>query len=251
MTLTDFLSTANADDALALAEAQAFELVETVKIEGAVRKTAVETVNIFNGTEDRLATFEPNGAMTAEQQAQASALATMIVKALKNLFNPEFYINLADPTVSAAYASCVPLGVLTQTEYDGILLAGERRSFPFANVTLEEVQAIRNPGVETLCTHGDGSQDFIVSASNRDHLTFVVTFLADCDSVTMSLEWREDAAKPWKKHDDTITLTGGQAGDVKSYTKPKQRLSQARHLRLSYKTAASGAVDSVVVTKSE
>jgi hypothetical protein len=147
MNLIDFLATANADDETALAEAHAFELVKTVRIEGSKRKVAVETINIFNQTRDRLDGFVPDSQLSETDKTTASGLARMVVKALDNLFNPEFYIRLDDPQVSGAYAMAVPLGVLSQAEYDGILKAGEERSFPFANVTLTDIKAARNPAV--------------------------------------------------------------------------------------------------------
>ena len=54
MNLEEFLSTANADDAVALAEAKAYVTTKVWRIEGAIRKTQVETTVIVNDTIDRL-----------------------------------------------------------------------------------------------------------------------------------------------------------------------------------------------------
>jgi hypothetical protein len=127
-----------------LAEAQAYTVTTIGRIQGPEPKTAVETVNVFNGTRDRLASFTPNPLLTVEQQAQASLLAGMIVKALDNLFKEEFYLQLENPQIQEAYAASLALGVLTQVEYDGILQAATTISTPFKNATQHDFAVAKN-----------------------------------------------------------------------------------------------------------
>jgi hypothetical protein len=127
-----------------LAEAKAYTVTTIGRIQGAEPKTAVETVNVFNGTRDRLASFTPNPLLTAEQQAQASLLAGMIVKAFDNLFKEEFYLQLENPQIQEAYAASLVLGVLTQAEYDGILEAATTVSTPFKNATQHDFAVAKN-----------------------------------------------------------------------------------------------------------
>lgn len=131
------------EDFATVEDARAYSVTTMERIEGPIRKTAVETVNIFNGTRDRLASFVPNPALTSEQQITATQLASMIVKALDNLFSVDFYINLAEPQVLGAYQGALAYGVLTQAEYDGILLAGEQILTPYADITEYEFARVK------------------------------------------------------------------------------------------------------------
>jgi hypothetical protein len=147
MTLTEFLSTANADNQIAYEEKQALPPVKKlVKINGAARKTAVESINIFNDTEIRLRTFTPNPEMNGDMQKLASKLARMILKAFENLFEGEFYINLEDEQVAGAWSAAVTLGVLTETEFNGILAAGTEISEPLKHFTLQDIIDDRDVG---------------------------------------------------------------------------------------------------------
>ena len=63
--------------------ANAFELTEHVKIEGAVRKTAVETTNLMYDTTERLAAFEPAAELEVQYHDAARDIAKNIEKNLK------------------------------------------------------------------------------------------------------------------------------------------------------------------------
>jgi hypothetical protein len=134
------------DDQAATDVANAHTVTELVKINTDTRKTAIETVDIFNGTVDRLKAFTPSSALTTEQQEIASDLAPKIVKAFDKLMNTQFYINLNDPDVAMAFTAANTLDVLTQTEYDGIYKAAESITKPFLNKDMYDTQLVRDSG---------------------------------------------------------------------------------------------------------
>lgn len=170
------------NDESALADAQAYEEVSLVRIDTDTRKTAVATVDIFNGTVERLTDYVPHPELTVEQQEQARILARMIKRALENLFNTQFYINLNDQGVADAYSAALVLGVITQVEYDGIYKAAELRTKPFANVTLEQLKAARNPATWQPVSIASGNDkvvlvegDVLLSASNKAGFSFTLS----------------------------------------------------------------------------
>jgi hypothetical protein len=155
----EFLSTANPDNELAYQELQALAPIKKlVRIQGAERKTAVESINIFNDTEERLREFTPNPAMSAELQAFATKLAKMILKAFENLFNPEFYINLADQEVEGAWSASVTLGVLTEEEFNGILEAGT-----------ETIDLAAMYGLQDIVEERDAGEALALISNNNEH----------------------------------------------------------------------------------
>jgi metal-sulfur cluster biosynthetic enzyme len=165
MTLAEFLETANADDNVALAEAKAYTTSRVWRIEGAVRKTQVETTVIVNDTTDRLeasiTTLLAIGSPTATEAAQL-VLSKAILRALNKLYEPEFYINLADPTIAGMLANAQALGVLNQAEIDGITAAATYTETPFADITLEDVTEAR-----------DGGEVILLAQNNAQHVVTV------------------------------------------------------------------------------
>lgn len=163
MTLTEFLAQTDYDgaditllsDADALIAAQAYTTTKIWRIEGAVRKTQVETTVIVNDTTDRLetniVTLKALPAPTATESGQL-ALSKAILRALNTLYNPEFYINLADPEVAGMFANAQALGVLTASEIAGITTAATYNETPLSGTTLHDISLIRGVSETLLLT---------------------------------------------------------------------------------------------------
>ena len=142
ITRKEFLLTADADHAIAAQQARDYVPPAYIwRIEGSVRKTQVETSNIINGTEERL----QNLIGAPETDEQVKAVAIKVLRALRNLYKHEFYINLADPEVSQLFSAAQALGVLNLDEVTRITAAAfyePEASWP--NTTLHDVKIERN-----------------------------------------------------------------------------------------------------------
>lgn len=152
VTLTEFLETANADDTIALSEAQAYTETKLWRIEGKERKTQVKTAIIVNDTLDRLTALMQDNT----QDPQVIGLAKAILTALNSLYEPEFYINLNDPTVKGMFDNAKALGVLNTQEADEIEAAATYTTKPFEKVTLHDVMIARNTVPLQLVTVKNG-----------------------------------------------------------------------------------------------
>jgi hypothetical protein len=249
MELEEFLATANVDDEIALAAAHSHSVTKLVKIDTTTRKTAVETVDIFNGTVDRLTNFTPDSALTPEQQAIAASIAPKIVKAFIKLMNTQFYINLNDAAVSEAFAAALSLGVLTQVEHDGIYKAAELITSPFANTTLEQVKAIRYPATWLPCEHN--GQAYLISVSNQDSITMSVDLAVLVSNVSVRCYWSTAVGQQEFLSNRNLNISGTDSLYVsQSFTRASLGLpTTAKVLRFEYTSAYDGVVNSVSVSK--
>ncbi len=158
------------------ANAQVYEEVKLWRIQGQVRKTQVETAVIMYDTIDRLkAMFEDESV-----NQSVRSLAKAVYKALTKLYEIEFYINLADPTVSSMLANAEALGVLIQPEIDAITEAATYRTKPFENVTLDQIRALRYPpqwrevSIASGNNHIVTPEEGLISASNAASFRFII-----------------------------------------------------------------------------
>jgi hypothetical protein len=142
ISLQEFLATADADHATALQQARDYTPAPYLwRIEGPVRKTQVETGFIVNDTEDRLL------ALIADPDVDElkKSLAKKILKATGRLYQPEFYINLADPEVAQLFSAAHSLGVLNTDEAARITEAALYQDpKPWPHTTLHHVLTFRN-----------------------------------------------------------------------------------------------------------
>lgn len=175
MNLTEFLAQPEIA-ALTLAEqvvaANEYSVTETVKIEGATRKTAVETVNLMYNTVDRLKAYTPPPELESQYHDAATDIAKKVVKAFENLYKPEFYINVADSEVSALFTWALNFGVLTATEHSRIVQAATKITFPFKGTTEETITG------STVDAHtvkyGETELDYVIKLANQDLQIFAV-----------------------------------------------------------------------------
>ena len=142
ITRKEFLLTADPDHAIAAQQARDYVPPAYIwRIQGDVRKTQVETSNIINGTEDRL-----QGLIDApDTDEQVKAVAVKVLRALRSLYKPEFYINLADPEVSQLFGAAQALGVLNMDEVTRITAAAfYEPAPPWPNTTTHDVKIERD-----------------------------------------------------------------------------------------------------------
>ena len=142
ITRKEFLLTAAANHEIAAQQARDYVPPAYIwRIEGSVRKTQVETSNIINGTEDRL-----QGLIEApETDEQVKAVAIKVLRALRNLYKHEFYINLADPEVSQLFSAAQSLGVLNIDEVTRITAAAfYEPDAPWPHTTTHDVKIERD-----------------------------------------------------------------------------------------------------------
>lgn len=142
MTLTEFL---NQTDIAALTDEGAKQAANDFtdnwlwRIEGQVRKTQVQTALIINDTFARWDAQLLDGALNE----QVKTLVKACKAAFSKLYEPEFYINLNDPTVNGMYNNAVALGVLNDDEAAAVLAAASYSEQPFATVNLHQVKQTR------------------------------------------------------------------------------------------------------------
>jgi hypothetical protein len=112
------------------------------RIEGAVRKTQVETSSIIYDTEDRLADIIEDSAASDTQKA----LAKKILRALKKLYEQEFYINLGDAEVAQMFNAAQHYNVLLPDEVSRITQAATYEGeFIYQAATIKDVIQICTP----------------------------------------------------------------------------------------------------------
>lgn len=249
MTLDEFLAQPEISvlsDTDALAQAQAYEETKLWRIEGAVRKTQVETVLIV---QDTYARWDAEVAAN-DKPAEYYALMKACRSAFQNIYKPEFYINLNDPTVSGMYTNAVAYGILNAAEAAEILAAASYTTQPFSSATLTDVKAARNPATWVSATHGDGAMDYVVSVSSSDIFNFVTTLTEDTSTIKLRFSWRETGEHSWKLDNTyTLTLKGGSAAqELAQQIKRFAGISQARHFKFEYLAEYDGQVNGVVVS---
>lgn len=254
MTLTEFLVTANVDDTIALAEAKAYTTTKVWRIEGQIRKTAVETVFTNSEIEERLQGFVEDislidvGARTSTQ-ATTLKVSKAILRSISRLYEPEYYINLADPDIATMFAAADALDILEPTEIEGITRAATYTETPFVNTTLAQIKAIRYPPTWIGCEHG--GQSYMVSASNADMVTLSVELVDNVNNVTVRCYWATAVGQQEYLSNRTLSVNGSDALNVsQSFSRAEIGLpTTARILRFEYTSVYDGVVNSVHVSK--
>lgn len=167
MTLQEFLLTADADHTIALQQARDYQPERRLwRIEGAVRKTQVETGLIIHGTRERL------DALIAETSNPAPVvdLAKKVKRAIDALYEPEFYINLGDPEVAAMITAAEAYGVLIPDEISRIRAAATYQDpKPFEVATLYDVLIARNSVIQKSVTQINGYVTITINQACEQH----------------------------------------------------------------------------------
>ena len=236
MTLTDFLATADADDALALAAAQAYTETQGKLIPRNTMNSILAQAGLYNAflsaspTNDLIAAFM-DVSSTEYNFIQGNATGDGQITALDALIAGDY------PQLAALKPTLI---ALCNVPYQ-----------PFANTTLAQVKAIRYQATAALCVHPAG-MDYAVSASNKDLFSFVTVLTDGCTGIDVSLRWREDGTQPWKVFKSPIRLQGGNAGESLSQViaRPKG-IKDARHFEFSFKGQYANQISTVNVTVSQ
>lgn len=221
------------------------EVSEIVKTTTQETKTGIATVDLLNNTLDKLEAYVAPVTLEPEYHKAAEDVARKLARTFTMLFSPEFYINLNVVEVKGAFDAALFLGVISQAEYDGIMAAVTVVNKPFANTTLTQVKAILNPPMKTLCTHLDGSQDFIPSISNRDVFSFVIDAAEPVQRINLALRWRDSGTSPWVTH-EIGAISGGEGLFSRTLNRPNG-LSAARLFEFSFTAEYAGQINSVTV----
>ena len=238
MTLTEFLLTADADDVLALAAAQAHTETQGKLIPRNTMNSILAQALLYNDfleaspTNDLIAAFmdvssteynfiQSNPAGTGDQQ----------IAALDTLIAGDY------PTLAALKPTLI---ALCNVPYK-----------PFESTTMAQVKAIRYPATAELCVHPSG-MDYAVSASSKDLFSFVTVLTEDCTGIDVSIRWREDGTQPWKVFSSPIRLQGGYSGESLSQVMARPRgIKDARHFEFSFTGQYAGQISTVNVTVSQ
>jgi len=233
MTLTEFLSTANANDTTALAEAHAYtetqgKLVSRNMVNSILAQNGMYNALLAAASSDDLIAAFMDASSTQYNFIEGDSTGNVQIAALDALIAGDF------PELAALKP---PLIALCNVPFN-----------PFAGATIEQVKAIRYPVTSELCTH-PAEMDYAVSASNKDLFSFVSTLTDDCKGIDVSIKWREDAAEAWKVFRLPIRLQGGSAGESLSQVIARPRgIQNARHFEFSYQGQYAGQVSTVNVT---
>jgi hypothetical protein len=132
-----------------LTHVNGYVMSRIVKADTNNTKVGISTVDSFNDTSDRLASYDATGTpgWSEVQVAQANNIARKIYLAFTRLFNVQYHINFNVPEVDGMFMYAVSIGIITQVEYDGILAAVTVTETPHLNTTLTQVKAVMTPGV--------------------------------------------------------------------------------------------------------
>lgn len=166
LTFDEFLQTASPDASIARQQARDYQPLPYLwRIEGPVRKTQVETAMIIHDTEARLKEL-----LQSDAPQPAKDIATRILRALGRLYEPEFYINLADPEVAQLFSQAQTLGVLNADEITRITAAAlYEPPKPWPNTTLYDVLLNRGQCPSSELTLTDQWLVFNVSEDCEKH----------------------------------------------------------------------------------
>ena len=236
MTLTEFLSTADADDTTALAEAHAYtetqgKLVSRNMVNSILAQNGMYNALLTAASSDDLIAAFMDASSTQYNFIEGDSTGDAQIAALDALITGDF------PELAALKRTLIELCNIPFN--------------PFSDATIEQVKAIRYPVTSELCTHPAG-MNYVVSASNRDLFSFVSTLTDDCTGIDVSIKWREDAAEAWKVFNVPVRLQGGNAGETLSQVIARPRgIQNARHFEFSYKGQYAGQVSSVSVNVSQ
>jgi len=249
MSLAEFLdrtdiAVMSAQDAVVAAKAHTTGRIW--RINDAERKIAVVTRTIMENTLPRLEAIRDDTTKPIELRELARKLRQTLDTRL--LYEPDYFINLGNAEVAAGYAAAVQFGLLTQTELDAFNLAATHIETPFANTTLKDVMAHRNPAQKIPCDHL--GQDFVVSIAYQDAFSFVTDWLGETGEIPLTMYWRENAEEStkWKRHQVEWVLLGGVTGETTSqlFNRPAG-LNSARHFKFEYLPQYVGQVSVVQV----
>jgi len=236
MTLTEFLLTADADDSLALAAAQAHTETQGKLIPRNTMNSILAQAGLYNAflaaspTDDLIAAFM-DVSSTEYNFIQSNPTGDGQIAALDTLIAGDY------PQLAALKPTLI---ALCNVPYQ-----------PFENTTLAQVKAIRYPATAELCVHPAG-MDYAVSASSKDLFSFVTVLTDDCTGIDVSIKWREDGAETWKVFSSPIRLQGGSAGESLSQVIARPRgIKDARHFEFSFKPQYAGQVSTVNVNVSQ
>jgi hypothetical protein len=246
MTLTEFLLTANADDAIALSDWQAIPTTETVymvtstmnallaqdKLKIPFKKAATDSTHPFQDYADVFvdATRQP----TDFNFNPNSTMGAAVVSMLNEMAIGPFLVD------GIEYSEAI--GELK----DLLVFLGSKVAYKNAGATIEQVKAIRYPALLTNCVHA-GGQDFLVSISNKDLFSFITETFTEIPNFSVTMYWRESATEVWKKYQTPLNLTGGN-GNLSQVIRKPNGISTARHFKFEFTPKYVGLINSVSVS---
>jgi hypothetical protein len=104
-----------------------------------------------------------------------------------------------------------------------------------------------NPAIKQLATHYDGSQDWVISTSNRDVFTFVIDAVEPVNTIKLELRWKESSeATNWITHQ--VPAISVEAGLSSRMLQKPIGLSKARLMEWSFTEEYAGQINSVAVS---
>mgnify|MGYP000156202085 FL=1 len=168
-------------DAEALALVNAYTETKLWRIEGAERKTQVETAVVMNGTRERLQAQ----LVDVNTPAQLLPLIRAIDAALGQFYQPEFYINLNDPVVKGMFDQAAATSTLNSSETSAITEAATYVETLFTNKTLYDVKNVRNNCPTVGVTHAN---DYVV-----------INVTADCERHNPALYGFNSRTEQWQR----------------------------------------------------
>lgn len=259
MTLTEFLSTASADDSVALSEAQAHtaqplklvpcetvnSLLAQTKLRVALKKLAADENSPFQDAADTFIDSTFSGqpfnftAGTAAGDAQLGLIDQMIDAGI---------------TVSIDGAS-VDITSRIQAFKDKVMPIANKTAYPFKDATIEQVKAIRHPAtwqpVSMATNQIVTPEGNLVSNSDRSGFRFTLT---PAESHTGKVQIRILAKKPqdteFKLQENFPIIINGTFSDsqlVTYFFKRVVGLSGYRHFKFEYLPVYDGAISAASV----
>ena len=178
MNLSDFLLTADADNAVALAAWQALP-VTTGKL---IHRDSMNSMLAMASVYVRFKAIALDDAHPF-QNLIAAFLDSVEYNFIVGKTTGDLQIAALDQIIAADIDVSVPLASIKPAIMD----RANSVNLPNANATLEQVLDIRDPLVWTPCTHG--GQSWSVSASQSDKMKFIVTKTVAGGSVDLKTTW--------------------------------------------------------------
>lgn len=249
MNLTEFLETANVDDELAVAEAQAHPV-------NTYRKIGANEARQFFSITGALDSIEAGVTDTTPATLMAGLPTTvgMLCKAVLGTLNSSGNKFATDPNFQdgqlnrAASSILVGAGIYPQAVDTAFFASAEDTTYPFANTTLSDVKAVRYPAVWTPCAHV--GQDWLVSVSNGDSYNFVADLVEFDAPVKLRCTWATSVGSTEVLSTREAAMQGSTKLVSQLFSKQSLQLpNDARILKFEYLAAYDGAVSSVSVSK--
>jgi hypothetical protein len=235
---------ATADEVLT--HVKAVSVISYRKIGGNEGRQILSLLGALDNLEDNV----NNLTVVSVIQGIDTSLGALVRSMLETLKNGQF---ATDPTQEDGALNRIAAGVLvsnavlTQFQTDQFFAKSMVNNFPHVNTTLNQVKAIMNPATKQLATHYDGSQDWVISTSNRDVFLFEIDAAEPIDTLKLSLRWKESSeATQWVTH-DIGSIQGGTGIFSRTMQKPSG-LSKSRLLEFSFTDEYAGQLNSVVVS---